>query len=82
MAKLTTAPTFTFNQGDMFNGEDPSVERPIRVSYFDGSLLLEQDGDFDQPEQVIISTDYFEKLVKEIRKHLPEATLFLKERFK
>lgn len=81
MAELKTVPRLIFNQGDLFVG-DSSVERPIRVAYYNGTIQLEQDGDYDQPKVIAISVDYFEKLVKEIRKHLPEATRFLKERFK
>ena len=82
MAELITVPTFTFNQGDVFAGCDVVAERPVRINFYLDSIEIEQDGDFDQPERVLLSVEYFEKLVKEIRKHLPEATKFLKERYK
>jgi hypothetical protein len=72
MPNLITVPTFTFDQGDPFD-QDPTSERPIHVLYYSGTIALEQNG-----EQVLISPAHFEKLVKAIRKHLPEATKALK----
>lgn len=66
MADLITVPCFNFEQGDPY-GEERS-ERPIQVKYYNGSMCLEQAGN-----EIIILPEYFEKLVKEIRKHMPEA---------
>lgn len=65
MAKLITVPTFTFDQGDVFE----EGEYPIQVSYYrDGIIELSQGGqEFDIREQDL------QKLFKEIKKHLPEA---------
>lgn len=73
MPELITVPTFTFNQGDVFN-EVINVERPIQVCYYSNAISLEQDG-----ESILIVPEYFEALVKEIRKHLPEANKALKK---
>lgn len=72
MQDLITVPTFTFDQGDIWDGENNS-ERPIQVLYYDGTICLNQNGN-----EVLISPAHFENLFKAIRKHLPEATKALK----
>lgn len=67
MADLITVPTFTFNQGDVFSGEDLQAERPIHVDYFNGSIQLRQDGEFDEQEKILISDAFLDKLFKEIK---------------
>lgn len=76
MAELITVPTFVFNQGDVFNGEN-NVERPIIVSYYDGTIDLQQEGEYDKPERILITPEYLDKLFKEIKKHQKEAESFL-----
>lgn len=72
MATLITVPTITVNQGDPFNQEELS-EKPVHVDFYDGSIVLRQDGDYKQQEEILISPKYFEAIFKEIRKHLPKA---------
>lgn len=72
MSELITVPTFTFQQGDPFSGEG-SPEYPIQVLYYHTCISLEQNGN-----SININYEYFEKLFREIRKHLPEATSKLK----
>lgn len=78
MAELITVPTFTYNQGSVYKG-DENTERPITVNYYNGSIELQQEGEYDQPESIIIQPDHIDKLFKEIKKHLPEATLKLNQ---
>lgn len=77
MSDLITVPTFTFNQGKLFI--DTETELPISVDFYNGTIILRQDGDYDQQEEVKIHPAYFEKLVKAIRKNLPEANKYLKK---
>jgi len=77
MSELITVPMFTFNQGDIFSGSE-NAERPIKVLFYNGSIELQQDGLYDQPEKILISTNFLDKLFKEIKKQLPEAQVFLK----
>lgn len=79
MAELITVPTFTFNQGDIFNS-DPQVERPIHVDFYSGSICLRQDGEYETQEQILISPAYLDKLFKAIKKHQKEANDFLEMR--
>lgn len=72
MPDLITVPSFVFQQGDPFD-QDPLSEQFIHVQYYDGTIVLEQEGN-----EVKISPDYFEALFKEIRKHKPEAEKALK----
>lgn len=65
MADLITVPTFTFKQGDPFEGG----EYPIQVLYWNDDMVeLNQKGN-----EVLIRAEYLRKLVKEIERHLPEA---------
>lgn len=77
MASLITVPTFTFNQGDVFN-QDEHSERPIHVDYYNGSICLRQDGDFVSQEEIIISPKHLDALFKEIKKHQKDAEAILK----
>lgn len=74
MSELITVPTFVFNQGDL---GDMKFELPIHVDYYNGTIVLRQDGDYDAQETINISPEYLDKLFKEIKKHLPEAKLVL-----
>lgn len=71
MAELITVPCFNFEQGDPY-GEERS-ERQIQVKYYNGSVSLEQAGN-----EILILPEYFDKLVKEIKRHWPEANRKLK----
>lgn len=72
MTELITVPTFTFIQGDVFDGR----ENPIQVLYWNGGELIElrQEG----TNGILINTDCIKKLAKLIMHHLPEATNKLK----
>jgi hypothetical protein len=74
MADLITVPTFTYNQG---RPGDKSFESPIQIEFYNGTITLCQDGGYDVQERINIHPEHFEKLVKEIRKHLPEAKAWL-----
>lgn len=72
MTDLITVPTFTFTQGDVFDGR----ETPIQVLYWNQGDLIElrQEGN----NGILINTDCIKKLTKLIIHHLPEATNKLK----
>jgi len=70
MAELITSPTFTFNQGDVFDG----AEEPIQVVYWDNGDVIELRQD---KSVVLIQEDQLNVLFKEILKHLPEAKEYL-----
>ncbi len=74
--KLITVPTFTFNQGDIY--VDAENERPIYVDFYNGTICLRQDGEYDVQESINIHPKFFEALVKAIRKHQSEAKEILK----
>lgn len=76
--ELITVPTFTFNQGDIF--QDAETERPISVDFYKDSIVLRQDGNFDQQEQILIHSKYLDALFKAIKKHKMEADEYLKTR--
>lgn len=78
--KLISVPTFTFNQGNLFS--DIESERPISVDFYNGSIVLRQDGDYDEQEQILIHPKFFDALVKEIRKHKISAYNILESRNK
>ena len=69
--ELITVPTFTFDQGDVFD-LDSGSERPVSVRYYDGSIEMEQNG-----ESIIISPKYAKALFKEVVKHMDEAQLII-----
>jgi len=69
MKYLTTVPTFTFPQGDLFDGG----EYPITVKYFqsgNSDVLIELE---QEDRYVNIQPQHLKLLVKMIEKHLPEA---------
>lgn len=72
MPELITVPCFNFSQGDPFAGEG-NVEYPIQVLYYNGMISLEQGGN-----SINILPEHFEALVRQIRKHKPEAEAALK----
>lgn len=72
MAELVTVPTFTFQQGSVAKA-DSDYESPIRVEFYNGSISLRQEGEYDVEEVINIHPKYFEKLFKEIKKHMPDA---------
>lgn len=76
MAELISVPTFIFNQGEIF--QDETCEKPIHVDYYNGTIVLRQDGEFKQQEEIKISPIFLEKLFKEIKKHQPNAEKLLK----
>lgn len=75
MSELITVPTFIFNQGTLL--EVQGAERPIHVDFYNGTIVLRQDGQYDQQEEIKISPEYLEKLFRKIKKHLPEAEKML-----
>lgn len=76
MADLITVPTFTFQQGKL---GDTDWESPIQVHFYNGSISLEQEGNFDINESIQIHPKHFQRLFKEIKKHLPEAKKHLEK---
>lgn len=81
MAELITVPTFTFKQGDFIKG-DSIVEQPLSVDFYDGSICIRQDGEYDVPEQIIIHPEYIAAFFKEVLKHKKYADEFLAMRNK
>ncbi len=70
MTNLITVPTFTFNQGDIFEGAEP----PVQVCFYNGTddkalIEISQEGRYVN----FTSIDELKQLVKLIQKHLPEA---------
>lgn len=72
--ELITVPTFVFPQGKI--GDD-NYERPIHVDYYNGSIILRQDGDYDQQEVIHLAPDQIEALFKEIKRHKHNAEAML-----
>ena len=71
MSNLITVPCFNFSQGEIFEG----AEMPITVCYYNGSeekVLIE----LQQEDRTISFTSIVElkALVKQVEKHLTEAT--------
>lgn len=75
MIPLTTVPTFTFPQGDLFTEEYPS-EYPVVVNYYNGTIQFEQNGN-----EINISPTFAKELFRQVLKHLPEAEKHLKNKF-
>lgn len=67
--QLVTVPSFMFDNG---------IEKSIQVNYYNGSIELVQDGDFDTPDRILLDPDAMRRLFKDIVKHLPEAIETLK----
>lgn len=80
MTDLITVPTFTFRQGK--HSDNSFEENPIQVSFYNGSIELRQEGEFDQDESILISPKYLDALFKSIKKSLPEAKECLERNFK
>lgn len=76
MAKLITVPTFTFYQSDLLY-QEINAEKPIHVDYYNGTIVLRQEGQFTAQNEILISPDHMNFLFKEIKKHLKEATEIL-----
>lgn len=77
--ELITVPNFTFQQGSVSKG-DTDFENPISVEFYNGTICLKQEGEFDIPETVSIHPKYLEKFFKAIKKNLPEATEWLQRK--
>lgn len=74
MPNLITVPSFIFKQGDV--GIDERSEFLIQVQYYtEGLICLESENG-----SVNILKENLDKLVKEIKRHLPEAESSLKNR--
>jgi hypothetical protein len=56
---------------------DNEVERPISVDFYNGSICLRQDGEYDEQEKINIHPAFLDKLFKEIKKHQKEAEIIL-----
>ena len=72
---LITVPTFTFNQGMIYDG----AEMPIQVSYYNNGdeiliVLLQEDRHIN-----FTSIEQLEKLVKEAKRHYSAAMSRLKK---
>jgi hypothetical protein len=74
MSELITVPTFTFSQG---KPGDDVFESPIHVDFYNGCIVLRQDGEYTQQEQINILPQHLDALFREIKKHRPEAEHFL-----
>jgi hypothetical protein len=78
--KLISVPTFTFNQGDIYG--DADWERPINVDFYNGSIVLRQDGEYDIQEEILIHPKYLDAIFRAIKKHKIEAEKLLEMRNK
>ncbi len=72
---LITVPTFTFNQGDVYDG----AELPIQVSYYNNGdkpfiELVQEDKNIN-----FTSIEQLEKLVKKVKRHHSMAISMLKK---
>lgn len=75
MTQLISVPTFVFPQGKL--GDD-DYEVPIHVDYYNGTIVLRQEGEYEQPEEIKLSPKMVEKLFKEIKRHRSDAEVLLK----
>lgn len=71
MEELITVPTFTFDQGDTYEG----AEQPIQVLYWNSDLVELRQG----KNEILLNDESINKLFKLIKKHLPEARQKLKQ---
>ena len=69
MAKLITVPTVVFEQN---SSEDFTEEFPIVISYYNGTISIEQHGN-----EINLITDNLKEFCKTIIKHQPEAEKWL-----
>lgn len=74
MSELITVPSFVYYQGEL--GDD-IYERPLVVKFYCGGVIeiTQEDGKYKNDIQ--ISVNHVEKLFREIKKHLSEATTIL-----
>jgi hypothetical protein len=77
MSELTTVPMFVFYQGNLGDGD---WEKPIEVKYYNGCIQLEQQGEYAQPEKISVHPEFVVALLKEIKKHLPDANYFINKK--
>jgi hypothetical protein len=75
MTELITVPTFVLPQGKI---GDENYETPIHVDYYNGVIVLRQEGEYDKPEEIKLSYDQIDALFKAIKKHRPDAEAVLK----
>lgn len=68
--ELITVPTFVFSQGEL--GDD-TYETPIHVDFYNGSIVLRQDGNYAAQEKITIHPDFVEALFREIKRHKKDA---------
>lgn len=68
MSSLITVPSLLVKNGE---------QRPIKVNYYTGSIELQQFGEYDEPESIIIDTDSAKQVFAQIIKHIPEAKEWL-----
>lgn len=73
--ELITVPTFVFPQGKI--GDD-NFERPIYVDYYNSTITLRQDGEFEQQEKIQLLPEHVDALFKEIKRHQKDAEYWLK----
>jgi hypothetical protein len=75
MTELITVPTFVFPQGKL---GDENYEAPIHVDFYNGTIILRQDGEYEKQEEIKLSYDQIDTLFKAIKKHRPDAEAMLK----
>lgn len=80
MSDLTTVPTFTYRQGKHSDGN--FEENPIQVEYYNGAIILRQEGAFDIDENISISPKHLDALFRAIKKNMPEAKVWLERNSK
>lgn len=73
MTQLITVPTFTFSQGEVYDGHS----YPIQVCYYNGVA-----GKVIELRQGDNAVEFFDvaqlgELLKEVKRHLPDATVWL-----
>ena len=64
MSSLITVPTLQIKNGE---------ERPITVAFYNGTITLSQQGEYDQPEEILIDWDALNHVFNEIKKHKTKA---------
>ena len=72
MNHLINVPTFYYEQGPTWEQD----EAPIRVSFYNGGIISIDQGD----QSVNIHKGHLNKIFRLIKKHLPDAEYFLKDR--
>lgn len=64
MSNLITVPTIQIKNGE---------ERPITVAFYNGTIALSQQGQYEQPEEILIDWDALNHVFNQIKKHKKEA---------